>query len=172
MGRQRNFSRGHRSYLSLSLSLSRETLRESEVRHRVLWGNRFFFSCTRHVSMHLRRGIVIHSFIHSFCPRVVNPCSGLGGLEGQQKMSVILSVRPSVCLSVPGSLARVASPQSSVPSPFLFPPELSWCPRSLLKKGKIISSVYPLSHGVLFFISVLGHYPRFTHPCYRNVLSR
>jgi hypothetical protein len=29
-----------------------------------------------------------------------------------------------------------------------------------------------LSHGVLFFISVLGHYPRFTHPCYRNVLSR
>jgi hypothetical protein len=126
MGRQRNFSRGHRSYLSLSLSLSRETLRESEVRHRVLWGNRFFFSCTRHVSMHLRRGIVIHSFIHSFCPRVVNPCSGLGGLEGQQKMSVILSVRPSVCLSVPGSLARVASPQSSVPSPFLFPPELSW----------------------------------------------
>ena len=37
-------------------------------------------------------------------------------------MSVILSV----CLSVPGSLARVASPQTSVPSPFLFPPELSW----------------------------------------------
>jgi hypothetical protein len=28
-----------------------------------------------------------------------------------------------------------------------------------------------LSPGVLFFISVLGHYPRFAHPCYRNVLS-
>ena len=41
-------------------------------------------------------------------------------------MSVILSVCLSVCLSVPGSLARVASPQTSVPSPFLFPPELSW----------------------------------------------
>jgi hypothetical protein len=39
---------------------------------RVLWGNRFFFPCTRHVSMYLRPGIVIHSFIHSFilsfCP--------------------------------------------------------------------------------------------------------
>jgi hypothetical protein len=39
---------------------------ESEVRHRVLCGESFFFSCTRHVSMYLRRGIVIHSFIHSF----------------------------------------------------------------------------------------------------------
>ena len=28
---------------------------------RVLWGNRFFFLCTRHVSMYLRHGIVIHS---------------------------------------------------------------------------------------------------------------
>jgi hypothetical protein len=28
-----------------------------------------------------------------------------------------------------------------------------------------------LSHGVLFFISVLRHYPRFAHPCYRNVVS-
>jgi len=42
----------------------------SEVRHRVLWGNRFFLSCTRHVStrhisMYLRHGIVIHSFFLS-----------------------------------------------------------------------------------------------------------
>ena len=32
---------------------------------RVLWGNRFFFPCTRHVSMYLRPGIVIHSFCRS-----------------------------------------------------------------------------------------------------------
>ena len=32
---------------------------------RVLWGNRFFFPCTRHVSMYLRPGIVIHSFVLS-----------------------------------------------------------------------------------------------------------
>ena len=56
---------------------------------RVLWGNRFFSPCTRHVSMYLRPGIVIHSFIHSFCPRVVNPSSGLGGLEGRRKMSEV-----------------------------------------------------------------------------------
>jgi hypothetical protein len=31
-------------------------------------GESFFFPCTRHVSMYLRRGIVINSFIHSFCP--------------------------------------------------------------------------------------------------------
>jgi hypothetical protein len=55
-------------------------------------GESFFFSCTRHVSMYLHRGIVILSFF--------------------------------------------------------------------------------LSHGVLFFISVLGHYPRFAHPCYKNMLSR
>jgi len=54
-------------------------------------GEAFFFPCTRHVSMNLRPGIVIHSFFCSFV----------------------------------------------------------------------------LSHGVLFFISVLGHYPRFAHPCYR-----
>jgi hypothetical protein len=29
-------------------------------------GESFFFPCTRHVSMYLRPGIVIHSFIHSF----------------------------------------------------------------------------------------------------------
>jgi len=28
-------------------------------------GESFFFSCTRHVSMYLRRGIVIHSFFLS-----------------------------------------------------------------------------------------------------------
>jgi hypothetical protein len=41
-----------------------------------------------------------------------------------------------------------------------------------LRHGIVIHSVI-LSHGVLFFISVLGHYPRFAHPCYqyRNVLS-
>jgi hypothetical protein len=43
----------------------------SEVSHRVLWGNRFFSPCTRHVSMYLRPGIVIHSFIHSFILSVV-----------------------------------------------------------------------------------------------------
>ncbi len=53
-------------------------------------GESFFFPCTRHVSMYLRHGIVIHSF----------------------------------CLS------------------------------------------FILSHGVIFFISVLRHYPRFVHPCY------
>ena len=31
-------------------------------------GEAFFFPCTRHVSMYLRPGIVIHSFILSFCP--------------------------------------------------------------------------------------------------------
>ncbi len=35
-------------------------------------GESFFFSCTKHVSMYLHRGIVIHSFFHSFvrsfCP--------------------------------------------------------------------------------------------------------
>jgi hypothetical protein len=36
------------------------------------------------------------------------------------------NARHSVCLCVPGSLARVASPQSSVPSPFPSPLELSW----------------------------------------------
>jgi len=92
---------------------------ESEVSHRVLLRGCFFFFFT----------YISTSWYH-VCPRVVNPSSGLGGLEGRQKMSVILSVclsvSQSVSLSVPGSLARVASPQSSVPSPFLFPPELSW----------------------------------------------
>jgi len=37
---------------------------------RVLWGNRFFSPCTRHVSMYLRPGIVIRSFILSFIPSV------------------------------------------------------------------------------------------------------
>jgi hypothetical protein len=60
------------------------------------YGESFFFSCTRHVSMYLRRCIVIHSFILSFL----------------------------------------------------------------------------LSHGVLFFISVLGHYPRFTHPCKLQELAK
>ncbi len=40
-----------------------------------------------------------------------------------------------------------------------------------LHHGIVILSFF-LSHGVLFFISVLGHYPRFAHPCYKNVLSR
>jgi len=31
-------------------------------------GESFFSPCTRHVSMYLRPGIVIHSVIHSFCP--------------------------------------------------------------------------------------------------------
>jgi hypothetical protein len=31
-------------------------------------GELFFFSCTRHVNMYFHRGIVIHSFILSFCP--------------------------------------------------------------------------------------------------------
>jgi hypothetical protein len=57
-----------------------------------------------------------------YCPRVVNPSSGLGGLEGRQKMSVILSVCLSVCLFVcprlpgPGRQSPDFSPQSfSVP---------------------------------------------------------
>jgi hypothetical protein len=49
-----------------------------------------------------------------------------GGAAKNVRHSVRPSVCLSVCLSVPGSLARVASPQTSVPSPFLFPPELSW----------------------------------------------
>ncbi len=40
----------------------------SEVSHRVQWGNLFFSPCTRHVSMYLCPGIVIHSFVLSFCP--------------------------------------------------------------------------------------------------------
>jgi hypothetical protein len=39
-----------------------------------------------------------------------------------------------------------------------------------LRHGIVILS-FILSHRVLFFISVLGHYPRFAHPCYRNMLS-
>jgi len=87
---------------------------QSEVSNRVLSGKSFVPAC---------KYILTRWYV---CPRVVNPSSGLGGLEGRQKMSVILSVCLSVRLSVPGSLARVASPQTSVPSPFLFPPELSW----------------------------------------------
>jgi len=34
-----------------------------------------------------------------------------------------------------------------------------------LRHGIVIHSVI-LSPGVLFFISVLGYYPRFAHPCY------
>jgi len=48
------------------------------------------------------------------------------GRSGGTAKNARHSVSQSVCLSVPGSLARVASPQSSLPSPFLFPPELSW----------------------------------------------
>jgi len=114
-------------------------------------GESFFFP------LYQARKYVLTSW---YCPRVVNPSSGLGGLEGRQKMSVILSVSQFVCLSegckpefwigrsggaaknvrhsvrlsvsqsvslsVPGSLARVASSQTSVPSPFLFTPELNW----------------------------------------------
>jgi hypothetical protein len=41
-----------------------------------------------------------------------------------------------------------------------------------LRRGIVIHSFIHSVPGVLFFISVLGHYPRFAHPCYRNVLSR
>jgi len=40
-----------------------------------------------------RKYVLTSWYCNSFCPRVVNPSSGLGGLEGRQKMSVILSVR-------------------------------------------------------------------------------
>ena len=56
--------------------------------------------------------------IRRVCPRVVNPSSGFGGLEGRQKMSVILSVRQFVCprLPGPGRQSPDFSPQSfSVP---------------------------------------------------------
>ena len=60
------------------------------------------------------------------CPRVVNPSSGLGGLEGRQKMSVrhsvSLSVRPSVCLS---RAPWPGSPVPSLQSPVLFCSPLS-----------------------------------------------
>ena len=70
----------------------------SEVGHRVLWGNRFFPFVPGTLA----------------CPRVVNPSSGLGGLEGRQKMSEgcnpssgkgvwgAANLFDSVCLSVCG----------------------------------------------------------------------
>jgi hypothetical protein len=64
---------------SLSLSLERESYPRSETEFYV--GNRFFCFCTSSVSKILRSGTF-------FCPRVVNPSSGLGGVEGRQKPSV------------------------------------------------------------------------------------
>jgi len=49
---------------SLQYLCARPSPRLSEVSHQVLWGN-LFFPCTRHVSMYLRPGIVILSFVLS-----------------------------------------------------------------------------------------------------------
>ena len=97
---------------SLSLSLS-------EVSNRVLSGKSFVPAC-KYILTRWYVCLFVYLFI---CPRVVNPSSGLGGLEGRQKMSVILSVilsvRLFVCPRLPGGPGRQSpdfSPQSfSVP---------------------------------------------------------
>jgi hypothetical protein len=64
-------------------------------------GESFFFSCTRHVSMYLRRGIVIHSF----CPTwyyFLLVSSGRNvlsrvGMQGPTSAGEVRTVRHSVC---------------------------------------------------------------------------